>query len=155
MAKEDGRRERTRVDFNRIIRNIWGEPYRTTMSVPLRLGKVAVDAIEAASTSRGSALESDEKLRLMDLARKIVNCKLAGSVEDTPFNVLILPKRVIDILDRHISNAGFVAGVYSACNAMLYGDEATTPSFDDIDVEEAGEIEQDTPTAWKPQVQSA
>jgi hypothetical protein len=145
VAKEkDGQKERLRVDFNRLIRSRSGESYRTPGGLPLRLGKVAVDGIEAAGGARGSTLESDDKRRLDDLASKIVNCKLDGSVEEAPFNVLILPRRVVDQLDKHISTAGFVTGVYAAAYRLLYGDEAKVLSFDDIEVEDPGEIEADT-----------
>ena len=106
-----GPKERLRVDFNRIVRNTWGESYRTVGGAPLRLGKVVVDAIEAASGARGATLESDEKLRLADLARKIVNTKLDDSVEAAPFTVLTLPRRIADQLDRHVAAAAFVTGV--------------------------------------------
>jgi hypothetical protein len=49
-------RERTRVDLNRIIRNTLGEAYRTTSGVPLRLGKVVIDAIEVAAGQRGAPI---------------------------------------------------------------------------------------------------
>jgi len=139
-----GPKERLRVDFNRIVRNTWGESYRTVGGAPLRLGKVVVDAIEAASGARGATLESDEKLRLADLARKIVNTKLDDSVEAAPFTVLTLPRRIADQLDRHVAAAAFVTGVYASCNRLLYGAEAKVLSFDDIEEEGVpDEIEQD------------
>lgn len=125
-------KERIRVDFNAIVRNTWNETYTTTGGLPLRLGKVVIDSIEAASGARGATIESDEKLRLANLASRIVNTKL-DAVESAPFNVLILPKRIIDKLMGHVAAAAFVTGVYASVNKLMYGDEAKDLSFDDIE----------------------
>lgn len=130
---EEKGRERIRVNFNATIKNIWGEDYRSANGSPLTLGRVAVDAIEAATASKAGAIEPDEKLRLADLARRIVNTKLDGRVEEVPYNTLMLPKRVIEKVDGHIGNAGFVTGVYASCHQILYGEDAALPSFDDIE----------------------
>jgi hypothetical protein len=134
--------ERTRVDFNRIIRNTWGEAYRTTSGVPLRLGKVVIDAIEVAAGQRGAPIESDEKLRLADLARRIVNSDLDERVETAPFRVLMVPQRVVEKLDAHVAAAGFVTGVYAGTHRLLHGEEAQLPAFDDL--EDAG-----VPDLWE------
>jgi hypothetical protein len=101
------------------------------------LGKVAVDAIEAAQGVQGKALGAEEKLRLADLARRIVNLRLGDETEAAPFNVLRLPARVSTHLGQHIAAAGFVTGVYAAAHGLLHGDEAETPSYDDIEDEGA------------------
>jgi hypothetical protein len=51
--------------------------------------------------------------------------------------LLVLPQRVIEKLDTHIAAAGFVTGVYAADHGLLHGDEAETPSYDDIEDEGA------------------
>lgn len=134
MAKEE-KRERRRVDFNRIVRNLFGVPYPSNGGLPLRLGAVAVNSIEAATGQRGTPLEPEERLRLNNLAQKIINMKLDDSVESAPFTVVMLPRKVIDKLDGFISAAGYTTGVYSASHRLLYGEEAKDLEFDDIEVE--------------------
>ena len=144
MAKK--KKERTRIDFNRIVRTLTGEPYTTVRQKPLRLGKAMIDALSAMQQDRESKMDGEEKMRLDNLARAILCDDVNGGITNAPYTVLDLPERVVARLV--VSLDAYGAGMYAACKRLLFDDDDATLAviYDDIEVAlqpSLAEIEQD------------
>jgi len=136
--------ERIEIDFNRIMRNKWREPYRTAKGEVARLGKFAVDGLDAQG---GQGVDAVTKRRLDQLAHAIINPDF-NHVWAAPFCVLSLPKRVADRIDEAI-NEGFSTGVYAEAHRLIFAmwgavkseefegiEIINTPSADQIETDE-------------------
>ncbi len=138
--------ERRRIDFNRILRTLSGEPYTTVGRQPLRLGKAMVDALGAMTQDRERAMDGEEKMRLDNLARAILCDDVNGDITSAPYTVLDLPERVIARLVDSLD--AYNAGMYASCKRLLLNDDAAAlaVTYDDIEVvlqPSLAEIEQD------------
>ena len=131
--------ERATIDFNRILRNRKGEPYRTQTGAALRLGHICVDALDASGGKPGT--EAAEKLRRDSLAKSILNMDFDEAVESAPYNVLKLPERIQKLIDDCVDE-NYRAGMYAAAHRLLIPDDEQ-PEFDDIEVVGPGTLEED------------
>jgi len=130
MGKKKEEKERIEVDFNQIVRNKWRTPRTTAQDEVLRLGKLAVDALDAQG---GQGVDAVTKRRLDQLADVIVNPDWENE-SAAPYVVLALPLRIVKKIDGAIDKC-FAAGVYAEAHRLLYGEEVgEEPHFDDIEV---------------------
>ena len=139
--------ERIAIDFNVVMRNRWGDPYRTAQGKVTRLGQVVVDALDA---EVGPNVDAVTKRRLDQLATAIINPDF-GTVEvgsAGPFRILELPARVVKTITDAIDK-GYTAGIYSEAYRHIFGDAAEVESFDGVEILAApkmSEIEDDDGT---------
>lgn len=146
MAKGKEKKERTRIDFNRIVRTLTSEPYTAGGNKPLRLGKATVDALGAMVQDRESKMDGEEKMRLDNLARAILSDEVNGDITSAPYTVLDLPEHVVARLVDSLN--AYNSGMYASCKRLLLndGDDALAVVYDDIEVVAQpllAEIEQD------------
>lgn len=141
-----------RVDFNRIIRNLEGKPYRTAQDRCLRLGRAVIDALEQVSANeQGRPVDRDEKLRRDKLAGAIINESWERVEDAAPYRVLMLPERVVAMLDGVLGQA-YAPGLFGAAHRLLRGTQrdstdfgfegvevVSAPSLDETEAEDAAE----------------